>query len=156
MPARRAAPAASSMKVCSGPLMIWSLILAAQLAIEASDIPKRYTGLTSEILMGLWILSLTIMSMRMVGDIVRFYGAQIPGALPVTTLTQTLAQIVVLILGALFLLGHFKVSITPILTALGVGGLAVALALQDTLSNLFGGFYVAVAGQVRLAATTSS
>ena len=36
------------------------------------------------------------------------------------------------------------------LTALGVGGLAVALALQDTLSNLFGGFYVAVAGQVRL------
>jgi small-conductance mechanosensitive channel len=37
------------------------------------------------------------------------------------------------------------------LTALGVGGLAVALAMQDTLSNLFGGFYVAVAGQVRLA-----
>ena len=54
------------------------------------------------------------------------------------------------ILGSLILLRHFNVSITPILTALGVGGLAVALALQDTLSNLFGGFYVAVAGQVRL------
>ena len=39
---------------------------------------------------------------------------------------------------------------TPLLTALGVGGLAVALALQDTLSNLFGGFYVTVAGQIRL------
>ena len=59
-------------------------------------------------------------------------------------------QIVVVILGGLILLNHFNVSITPILTALGVGGLAVALALQDTLSNLFGGFYVAVAGQVRL------
>ena len=70
-------------------------------------------------------------------------------ALPVTTLTQSLAQIAVVILGALILLNHFNVSITPILTALGVGGLAVALALQDTLSNLFGGFYVAIARQVR-------
>src|ERR1035437_2156416 len=35
-------------------------------------------------------------------------------------------------------------------TMVASGRLAVALALQDTLSNLFGGFYVAVAGQVRL------
>jgi len=133
-----------------GPLMIWSLMLAAHFAMESSQIPVRYTVLGADILLGLWILSLTIMCMRVVGDIVRYYGAQIPGALPVTTLTQTLAQIVVLILGGLILLAHFKVSITPVLTALGVGGLAVALALQDTLSNLFGGFYVAIAGQVRL------
>jgi len=57
----------------------------------------------------------------------------------------TLAELALLIL-----LGALNISITPILTALGVGGLAVALALQDTLSNLFAGFYMAVAGQVRL------
>jgi small-conductance mechanosensitive channel len=50
----------------------------------------------------------------------------------------------------LWLVRLFGGGITPILTALGVGGLAVALALQDTLSNLFAGFYMAVAGQVRL------
>ena len=50
----------------------------------------------------------------------------------------------------MIILNQLHVSIAPILTALGVGGLAVALALQDTLSNLFAGFYVAVAGQVRL------
>jgi small-conductance mechanosensitive channel len=38
----------------------------------------------------------------------------------------------------------------PILTALGVGGIAIALALQDTLSNLFSGFYISLAGQVRM------
>ena len=133
-----------------GPLLIWSLLLAAHFAIKSSAIPPGIAGYASNILLGLWMLSLTVMSMGVVGDIVRFYGAQIPGAMPVTTLTQTLAQIAVMILGALILLNHFSVSITPILTALGVGGLAVALALQDTLSNLFGGFYVAVAGQVRL------
>ena len=133
-----------------GPLLIWSLMLAVHFAIQSSNIPARFTILGANILLGLWILSLTIMFMRVVGDMVRFYGARIPGALPVTTLTQTLAQIGVLILGTLILLSRFNVSIAPILTALGVGGLAVALALQDTLSNLFGGFYVAVAGQVRL------
>jgi small-conductance mechanosensitive channel len=49
-----------------------------------------------------------------------------------------------------FLLKALGLEITPVLTALGVGGLAVALALQDTLSNLFAGFYIAVARQIRL------
>jgi len=133
-----------------GPLLIWSLMLALHLALQSSDLPAQYTGTGAEILFVLWILSLTVMAVNVVGDIVRFYGADIPGAMPVTTLTQSLAQIAVLILGVLVLFQHYGRSIAPILTALGVGGLAVALALQDTLSNLFGGFYVAVAGQIRL------
>jgi small-conductance mechanosensitive channel len=133
-----------------GPTLIWALILAVHLAVQASDLPAKVTQPVSNTLLALWIVSLTLMSMRVVGNLVRHFGNQIPGALPVATLTQNLAQISVVILGALVLLNHFNVSITPMLTALGVGGLAVALALQDTLSNLFGGFYVAVAGQVRL------
>src|SRR5689334_20865868 len=84
-----------------GPLMIWSLMLAAHAAVRSSDIPAQYAGDVASILLGLFIFSLTFMAMRVVGDIVRFYGTQIPGALPVTTLTQTLAQIGVLILGTL-------------------------------------------------------
>ena len=133
-----------------GPTLIWALILAVHLALQGSDLPSRFTQPIASLLLVLWIVSLTLMCMRIVGDLVRYQGSRIPGALPVTTLTQNLAQISVVILGILIILGHFNVSITPILTALGVGGLAVALALQDTLSNLFGGFYVAVAGQVRL------
>ena len=133
-----------------GPTRIWVLILALHMAIESSELTPKATSITANVLLVLWILSLTVMSAKVVGDLVRFYGGQIPGAMPVTTLTQSLAQISVFLLAALIVLNHFDVSITPILTALGVGGLAVALALQDTLSNLFGGFYVAVAGQVRL------
>ncbi len=134
----------------SGPLLIWTLILALHLAIQFSHLPAAAIGWGANALFVLWIVSLTIVCMRAVGNLVRVYGAQIPGALAVTTLTQNLAQIAVAILWALVALAHFHVSIAPILTALGVGGLAVALALQDTLSNLFGGFYVAVAGQVRV------
>src|ERR1039457_3368955 len=132
-----------------GPTLIWALILAVHLAFQGSDLPVKFTHPIASVLLVLWIVSLTMMSMRVVGNLVRHYGTQISRALPVTTLTQNLAQISVVILGGLILLSHFDVKLTPILTALGVGGLAVALALQDTLSNLFGGFYVAVAGQVR-------
>lgn len=133
-----------------GPIMIWVVILGAHLAIQGSELPTRYSMWTAKVLLVLWFLSLTLMSMRMAGNLVRYYGAQAPGALPVTTLTQNLAQLAVFLIGMVLILGALDVKITPILTALGVGGLAVALALQDTLTNLFGGFYVAVAGQVRL------
>ena len=104
----------------------------------------------AQVLLILWILSLAIMASRLVGNLIRYFGTGIPGALPVTTLTQNLAQLGVTILALLVLLNLLGIPIAPILTALGVGGLAVALALQDTLSNLFAGFYVAVARQVRL------
>ena len=112
-----------------GPMLIWIVILAAHLAIQGSALPARYTAWTAKGLLVLWFLSLTVMSMRIAGGLVRHYGAQVPGALPVTTLTQNLAQLGVFILGVVLILGALDVKITPILTALGVGGLAVALAL---------------------------
>jgi small-conductance mechanosensitive channel len=133
----------------AGPFMIWVLILGTHLAMQSSDLPARPTLWVSRILLVLWVLSFTISASRLVGDLIRVHGSGIPGALPVTTLSQTLAQLAVIIFGCLLLLNLLHISITPILTALGVGGLAVALALQDTLTNLFAGFYVAVARQVR-------
>ncbi len=47
-----------------------------------------------------------------------------------------------LAIGFLVVLQTLGVSIAPLLTALGVGGLAVALALQDTLANLFAGVHI--------------
>jgi len=133
-----------------GATWIWALIIAAHLAVQTSDLPLWAEHNLPKALNVLWIASLTIMCMRMAGNLVRYYGDQVPGALPVTTLTETLAELGILIVGILLSLTALDFRITPILTALGVGGLAVALALQDTLSNLFSGFYVAVARQVRL------
>ena len=133
-----------------GPLLIWAVILAVHTAIQLSGLPEKATQWGARLLLVLWIASLTLMCMRVAGNLVRHYGGQVPGALPVTTLSRNLAQLAVFILGVVWLLAAFHMNITPILTALGVGGLAGALAVQDTLSNLFSGFYVTVAGQVRL------
>ncbi len=53
-----------------------------------------------------------------------------------------LTNVAIFSIGILFILQSFGISITPLITALGVGGLAVSLALKDTLSDLFGGINI--------------
>jgi small-conductance mechanosensitive channel len=50
---------------------------------------------------------------------------------------------VIIVLGVMILLAQLGVAIGPLLASLGVAGIAVALALQDTLGNLFSGIYLA-------------
>jgi len=148
-----ASPRLDSMLIESlhGPLLLWILILAIHLAAEYSDLPRNVTRWSAKLLVTLWIISLTLVLSRLSGRMVRDYSARLEGALPLGTLTEFLASLVIWILGILTLLDQvFELNIRTILAALGVGGLAVALALQDTLSNLFAGFYVSVARQVRI------
>ncbi|MBI4041023.1 MAG: mechanosensitive ion channel family protein [Deltaproteobacteria bacterium] len=55
---------------------------------------------------------------------------------------STLVHVVILIFVVLFILNALGISITPFLASLGIGSLAVALALQDTLKNVFAGVYL--------------
>jgi small-conductance mechanosensitive channel len=74
-------------------------------------------------------------------------------ALAVSGLAKTLIRVLILTCGALALLRLYNVNITPLLTALGVGGLAVALALQDTLANFFAGIHILIEEPIALGAT---
>lgn len=132
------------------PFMIWVWILGFYLVLEFSAVPQRPAILVGKGLLILWVISVAFVAANLVNSLIRIYGGRLQGVLPVTSLTQNLVTLSVAVLGILIILNALGVSITPILTALGVGGLAVALALQDTLSNLFAGFYVSVAGQVRV------
>lgn len=71
-------------------------------------------------------------------------------ALPASSLTRNVAWGAIATIGLLIALNGIGVSITPMLTALGVGGLAVALALQEPLANFFAGLFITLAGQIRL------
>ena len=53
-------------------------------------------------------------------------------------------------LGFLMALSVLNIPITPILAGLGIGGLAVALAVQPTLANFFAGTYVVTEGELNV------
>ena len=52
-------------------------------------------------------------------------------------------------IGVLVAIDSVGISISPILAGLGIGGLAVALAVQPTLSNFFAGTYVVTEGELK-------
>jgi small-conductance mechanosensitive channel len=134
-----------------GPIALWIVILALHVATKNSEIPQPYKNYFPPTLQVLWGLSFTIAISQFAGSMVRFYGSSLSGAKSVSSLSQKLVQFSILIIGCLWLSKViFNFSLAPIITGLGVGGIAVALALQDTLSNLFAGFYVSVSGLVRI------
>ena len=59
-------------------------------------------------------------------------------------------SIVVFTLAGIMILQHYNIEITAIVAALGIGGLAVGLALQDTLTNLFAGLHLITAKPIRI------
>jgi small-conductance mechanosensitive channel len=63
---------------------------------------------------------------------------------------KKVVYIIAFLLGAVFLMDSFGVEITTMIAALGIGGLAIALALQDTLSNFFAGAYTTLDRPVRV------
>ncbi|MDD3375012.1 MAG: mechanosensitive ion channel family protein [Candidatus Omnitrophica bacterium] len=60
------------------------------------------------------------------------------------SVVKTITRLLVIGIGLLVLLDSFGVSITPVLASLGIGSLAVALALQPTLENFFSGVQIIV------------
>jgi len=61
---------------------------------------------------------------------------------PVLLLLTRMGHILLVIIGASILLSHFGINVTALVTALGIGGLALSLAAKDTLSDGIAGFII--------------
>ncbi|GAA2720656.1 mechanosensitive ion channel family protein [Actinocorallia aurantiaca] len=95
-----------------------------------------------QVIVALVIFAVSLAAARLAGGIVGSIAMARSGISQSVTIFANITRTVVLVVGTLVLLQSLGVSITPLLTALGVGGLAVALALQDTLANLFAGVHI--------------
>jgi small-conductance mechanosensitive channel len=127
----------------------WGGIAGGALALEVLAWSARLELYVARALVIVAIVTATVIAARVTAGLVRRSMAAPGGALPSTSIFVNLARIVVVLLGGLLVMNALNISVTPILTALGVGGLAVALALQDTLGNLFAGLQIVASKQIR-------
>ncbi len=124
------------------PSALWSLAAALAVALEFTELSRKQAYWTGKWIGAFVIVSLTLVfasiAVRMIGE----YGERQGVAAARSGLARAVVRVLVLALGAMILLANFDISITPLLTTLGVGGIAVALALQDTLANFFAGIHL--------------
>lgn len=128
---------------------LWFSLLGFYGAVITLPLRSDISGFLTKVLLIAFIASGTFLLGRLAVSYVNLYSKRMQGVLPSTTIFSNLTRALVYVIGLLVILQSMGISITPILTALGVGGLAVALALQDTLSNLFSGLQIIASGQVR-------
>ena len=125
------------------PSVLWCIAAAVQIWLEMAIIPDKYVDRASTSIVAFLIVSLTWVLSSASVRALTIHG-QRRGV--------TLIRVFIFTCGALVLLRIYKVNITPALTALGVGGLAVALALQDTLANFFAGIHILIEEPIALGA----
>jgi small-conductance mechanosensitive channel len=132
------------------PSVLWCIVAAVQIGLEMSFVPQRYTGKATTAIDAFLVISLSMVLSSAAVRALSLHGRRRGVALALSGLARTLIRVLIFTCGALVLLRLYSVNIGPLLAALGVGGLAVALALQDTLANFFAGIHILIEEPIAL------
>ena len=138
------------MRSLRGVTISFFLVMGLFWAIDTVNISPTLTQLLSYLLFTSIIFSITRVIARTVDGVITMYFERSAEKLPKTTLLNTILTGFIYAMGLLVVLQHYGISIAPILTAAGVGGMAVALSLQETLTNIFSGLHLILSKQVRI------
>ncbi|OVE81926.1 hypothetical protein BVY03_02385 [bacterium K02(2017)] len=129
--------------------LVWLICIAFYVIEISIKLHHAVITIIDKTLVVILITSITIFVSRMVNGMIRLAAKKAQGVIPATTLFNRTTTIVIFFIGGFIILQNLNIEIAPLLTALGVGGLAVALALQDTLNNLFSGIQIMITRQVK-------
>ncbi len=136
------------------PLSYFILLQGFYIAILSLQLPEKITQFditVSDIVHSIYILAISFIALYFVFKLIDILGFYLhkEARKSKSTLDDQLVplvvrslRILVVTLGILFILENFGYDITSLLAGLGLGGLAFALAAQDTVSNIFGSITV--------------
>lgn len=132
------------------PSILIGILISLHITIEFSNLPEKYHPVLIKSIYTLFIASVTVFFANISVAIIKhvFELKKLPTT--GTTLTFIIIQVLIYLTGTLVLLSYLNIPIAPLITTLGIGGLAVGLALKDTLSNIFSGLYILIEKRVNV------
>lgn len=126
------------------------LLLDNFLAFESSSMANATKGVAKYALPILLILAAVIFIDRIVTGFIRYYSKSSTMLLSSQSIVVGVSRSFVIAIGGLVLMGTLGISIMPVVASLGIGSLAVALALQPTLVNFFSGVQLVMDKPIRV------
>lgn len=126
------------------PSILWCIVVALAITLQFAELPDRAARWVTNGIVIFLVLSLSVSISSFLVRLGVFYSKSRGLPFALSGLSRALVHLLFLVLGGVVLLRYFDVTVAPLLTALGVGGLAVALALRDTLANFFAGVHILV------------
>jgi small-conductance mechanosensitive channel len=124
------------------PLVVFLLAMGFHFFINEAPLPPKWMRYSNALLILLFILSGYLFLDRLIVEVLRRYSKKVDLVASSAGVMKTLYRIIILGFVFLIILDRLHITITPFLASLGIGGLVVALALQDTLANFFSGIYI--------------
>ena len=136
----------------SGPQLRWlAVLLAIQLATARLTFPSDgLKGFLRDVYFVIGMVLIFLVVWKLINLASDWYWKQAAAEDreselgPVIILLVRIARIAVITVASVILLAHFGVNVTAFIAALGVVGLAISLAAQDSISDAISGFLILV------------
>jgi small-conductance mechanosensitive channel len=118
------------------------LLCGLYVGLESLPVPRQYERIASKVVLALVLLVVAYFPAKVLILTLRGVSQRDPAMERVTQPAILVIRLLFGLLAIIIFLENLGISLTAVWTTLGVGSLAVALALQETLSNLFSGLYL--------------
>lgn len=146
---------ARMMHAFRGPAVLLVLLTGLMSALISLEMLATFRTLILRVYSASTLVLLIVIGMRVLSLLIDWWFHRLEGRIGSTTvhyasLTRKVVAAVIWAIGGMLVLGQIGIEITPLLTTLGLGSLAVALALQDTLANFFAGIYLMLDRPIRV------
>ncbi len=138
------------VKSLRGIILLWFGLVGASLAIVSIPIQASFRVIIQKIFLVIFLASVTLVISRLAIGFIQFFRSRGGEESPqLTSLFENLTRILIFCLGILIIIQSLGIAITPLLTALGIGGVSIGLALQSTFANLFSSINILTAKKLR-------
>ena len=131
---------------------LWIILLGLYISISLAKVPAKFhhiITIINKLLLILFIISSAWVSSKIIVNILHFCLQKKTKVPPKISIFEIIIKIVIFFIGFILILNTLNINITPFITSLGIAGLAVGLALQDTLSNFFAGLYILISKKIK-------